>query len=685
MKIIKIKIDNFKTFDSEEIIVNEHLNYFVGINGVGKSNFLKAIEIFGNDETDFNKNAKDNDSDINISFELQLNPKDIESIIKLVIEDWLNYLIIFLNDFNDEIKPEKNLDIFENVGFSSSTLIPKRILSKKFVQKYQLGNIDSEINFSYLWSYIHDDFLKIKECNWENHKEFVKRKLKELINQFENKNLILIKRISKEEKPLFLVSNVLDILNNIICDFSDVFILKTLDNGKIFFKSKTNEKKNISWLSIFWNYKNNNTLEIGDEKYFKIDLRKLINIFVWNNNSINFNVDLRLAENINNDFLNNLLKNVDMNVLSLIEENKISIIRKESELNKRINTFMSKYWRDFKNEDLEMSIRISNESINFILKNKEIYNHRELTNESDGFKQFLSIMLSLDFSANNSNTILIIDEPEIHLHPSSVISLRNMLNEASKNYLNFFIATHSVNMIDKDNLQTLNLVTKQYQNTKITNLLTNDDSIIFPNIIKQAFGTDIFSEFIFKKYTFFVEGRTDKVFLEKYFKEYKISANILIYYGSKGIDFINNMKDNFYDEYFEDNCFFISDADNEGKEIKTKFIKVFRNIKAFTLLDIIGEDNSTIEYLYSKTLFEQYEEKKKMIEEKWGEIENKKSDMTNHKWDKEKAKSKNYKRPLFELKKELSEKVKNEDNFAKISNPIYIEKFTAFLNEHLLK
>ena len=409
-----------------------------------------------------------------------------------------------------------------------------------------------------------------------------------------------------------------------------------------------------------------------------MDFRKIINIFVWNNNLINFNEDLILTENVNNNFLNNLLKNIDIDVTSLINENKTKIKRKESELNELINTFVSKHWKDFRNEGLEMNITISNKSINFMLKNKGMHNHREITNESDGFKQFLSIMLSLDFSVINSNTILIIDEPEIHLHPSSVISLRKMLNEASKNYLNFFIATHSVQMIDKDNLQTLNLVTKEKQKTKITNLLDNE-SISFPHIIKQAFGTDIFSEFLFKKYTFFVEGKTDKIFLEKYFNELKISANILIYYGSRGLDFINNMKYNFYDDYFNNNCFFISDGDDEGKELKNKFKKEFSSKKSFTLLDIIGEDNSTIEFLYSIELFNQYIKEERNLKNNWNDIETKESKKNN--FNAKKARKQKYDDPLRYLKTNLSEKINNSDNFTEISNPFYVEKFTEFLKK----
>ncbi|MDK2819532.1 MAG: AAA family ATPase, partial [Mycoplasmataceae bacterium] len=312
MKIIKIKIDNFKTFDSEEIIINEHLNYFVGINGVGKSNFLKAIEIFGNNETNFEQNAKDHNKDISIYCELELNSNDVESIIELVIEDWLKYLSLFLNDLKNKNDAKIVKFIFSQNHFD------------KIYKMNSLENIGNELNYPLIQSCIRDDLLKIKEINI---KEFVKKIYNNLSKPFENKNLGLIKKISKENKFSVLASDSYGVFDNIVCEFSDFFKIKTIDNEEIFSKNNKNENKVISWVSIFMNYQNNS------EEHQKLDLRKIINIFIWNNNSINFNEDLMLKDSENSNFLNNLLKSVHMSVTSLINETETNIRRKESKLN----------------------------------------------------------------------------------------------------------------------------------------------------------------------------------------------------------------------------------------------------------------------------------------------------------------------------------------------------------------
>ena len=45
MKITKIKIKNFRAFKATEFNLNEHINVFVGINGVGKSTVLDSLAI----------------------------------------------------------------------------------------------------------------------------------------------------------------------------------------------------------------------------------------------------------------------------------------------------------------------------------------------------------------------------------------------------------------------------------------------------------------------------------------------------------------------------------------------------------------------------------------------------------------------------------------------------------------
>ena len=154
MEIVKIKIENFKSFDSEEIFINKHINHFIGINGVGKSNFLKAIEFFGNEETNFEQNAKDLNKDINISFELKLNELDIKLVIEEVIKHWFNFSSSFLNTLKNEAENwnEQDKDSFfdEDQCTKDITLNVKPHLLIKQIEKDldRIKKWETNINFN---------------------------------------------------------------------------------------------------------------------------------------------------------------------------------------------------------------------------------------------------------------------------------------------------------------------------------------------------------------------------------------------------------------------------------------------------------------------------------------------------------------------------------------------------------
>ena len=673
MEIIKIKIENFKSFDSEEVIINKHINHFIGINGVGKSNFLKAIEFFGNEETNFVQNAKDLNKDINISFELKLNELDIKLVIEEVIKHWFNFSSSFLNTLKNEAENwnEQDKDSF-------------------FDEDQSTKDITLNVNPHLLIKQIENDLDRIKKL--KTNIDFNNNFLLSLFEYFKEENLIISKTISKSKIIEFKILSTAkaNFFRDIIINFSDFFKIDTIesliDENQLPLLINAKNQSPFTWFDFFKMYSdkyilNNPSNTLAFKEVFIIDLRKLINIVVWNKKIINFDQDaIFLSEESNHLFLNNLLSMVGLNVsdlLSIDSQNDV-LDRKESELNKVINSSIYENWKDFKDEKLRIKFRITNKFVKIIFKNSGQSNDRGVKIESEGFKQFLSIILSLDFSANSKKTILIIDEPEIHLHPSSIISLRNILNNSSKNYLNFFIATHSVQMIDKDNLYTLNLVKKENQNTKINNVVEGGENMEIPDILKQAFGTDIFSEFLFKKYTFFVEGKTDKIFLVKFLKEHNISANVLIYFGSRGLDIIGSMKENFYEDYFMNNCFFLSDGDQEGVDFQGKLKEKFGNVKAFTLSELLDKKNEiTIENLYSENLFKEYQKTKEKITKEWEEVkEYKKNDK---KFNLEKAKKSKYNEPLNDLKIKLSEKIEQSNDFSSISNKENIQKLIKFL------
>jgi predicted ATP-dependent endonuclease of OLD family len=89
-------------------------------------------------------------------------------------------------------------------------------------------------------------------------------------------------------------------------------------------------------------------------------------------------------------------------------------------------------------------------------------NYFDMSDRSQGFKQFVSLLLSISVSSisgDTKNHIILIDEPEVHLHPSGVRWMRDELLEIGKsNYL--FVATHSDFMVDRSTKERHYLLTK---------------------------------------------------------------------------------------------------------------------------------------------------------------------------------------------------------------------------------
>ena len=110
MYIKKIKLENFRNYDKEEIIFNEKINNFFGDNAQGKTNILEAIFICGlgksfrtnKDKELINVNKKYSNVEINFCKE------DREGKIKLELNDKKEF---FIND----IKIKKISDILGKI------------------------------------------------------------------------------------------------------------------------------------------------------------------------------------------------------------------------------------------------------------------------------------------------------------------------------------------------------------------------------------------------------------------------------------------------------------------------------------------------------------------------------------------------------------------------------------------
>ena len=286
---------------------------------------------------------------------------------------------------------------------------------------------------------------------------------------------------------------------------------------------------------------------------------------------------------------------------SIIEAiDKIATPRNRSKLvqrlNDSINEYISKVWSN--NIDIVIEITETGAFSLFIRdKGKEnIYDRFSITDRSQGAQQFLSLILSLSLETINherKNELILIDEPEVHLHPSGIRDLAQELYKiGEENYV--FLATHSPFMIDKTHKERHFIVKKDKR--AITELIKikESDNLIDDEVLRDAFGIDVYKDLL-NPHSILVEGASDKIVLQKAFDAL----------GYKGVGITNGHGNNIVTlasklNYDRLSVMVLLDDDNDGRENKKKIKKiggVYTDDNVFTIRDLVGEivDQGTIE------------------------------------------------------------------------------------------
>lgn len=127
----------------------------------------------------------------------------------------------------------------------------------------------------------------------------------------------------------------------------------------------------------------------------------------------------------------------------------------KTELSEKVSEHINTAWPK---HPIKITFDISDGLINFHVHDSDTKGKAKTADQrSDGFKQFVSFLLTVSAQNKNdelSNSILLLDEPETHLHPQAQEDLLKELIKITQNKRNniVFFATHSNYMIDKDDL-----------------------------------------------------------------------------------------------------------------------------------------------------------------------------------------------------------------------------------------
>lgn len=147
---------------------------------------------------------------------------------------------------------------------------------------------------------------------------------------------------------------------------------------------------------------------------------------------------------------------------------------------------------------------------------------------SDGYYQVIRILFQIATCAPGD--IIIIDEPELHLHPGAAKTLRDILKE-KKDEVQIITATHSPLFFDPYYVDKIFLFKRKAELEMLTNE-TIDRALL-------SIGSDGLDALLYK-IIIWCEGPTDKPYLKKWIELFKNDINIpieqigYIHYGGKG-------------------------------------------------------------------------------------------------------------------------------------------------------
>lgn len=239
---------------------------------------------------------------------------------------------------------------------------------------------------------------------------------------------------------------------------------------------------------------------------------------------------------------------------------------------KKTTAHFKSVWKEYKS--IEFSLRLNGDKIIPGIKEKNVH---DLARRSDGFKRFVTFLLMISVNVktkNIRNTLILIDEPEIGLHPSGARFLRDELMRISKNNYVMY-STHSIFMIDSGDVSRHYLIEKKNEITSLK--IAEESNVADEEVLYNALGYSVFE--ILKPRNIIFEGWKDKhlfqTFIEQAPSEIKDTFSDVGVCHAKGVKSIRAITPMI--ELANRGCLVISDSDAPAKELQ----KLYRQEKGY--------------------------------------------------------------------------------------------------------
>lgn len=249
------------------------------------------------------------------------------------------------------------------------------------------------------------------------------------------------------------------------------------------------------------------------------------------------------------------------------------------QVSEKLTAYINGIWKEY--SEIKLELRYSDDHLTlYVLEHDKKSWKYKPSQRSYGFKKFLLFLLDvsieLDYGSKD-NCLVLIDEPEIGLHPSAVEYFKEKLIEISeqKNVLLLY-STHSEHAIDRRNISRHYIVTKAKEDTFLTQ--ADMSSYYKEQVLLNALGSSAFRQIKEKNIIF--EGWTDHfVFNEALATSrtgYKIADNRKFFenVGAAFVDGARQVK-KFTPimQLADKSCFILTDSDEQSLTARKDFQK----------------------------------------------------------------------------------------------------------------